>query len=128
MISRSLVSTTLAAVAALALSACSSGGASTPATVPADVGLEVDAGPGIKFGSTEYTATAGAVKVAYVNHDAQPHSLAIVAADKTTLPGLLRVNANGQVDVGTYNLVPGTYRLLCLIPGHDNMRATLTVK
>ena len=125
---------TLAAVVAplalLTLSACSSGssGTSTPNTLPADAGLVVRAEPGLRFDQATYTASAGTVKVAYIDDDAQLHTLVIVSPDGSTLPHELEVNKSGAVDSGTYTLVPGTYKLLCRIPGHQNMKATVTVK
>jgi len=118
------------AALALALSACGSdSGSSSADTVPTDVGLEVDAGPGIKFGSTEYETAAGTdVTIALVNKDTQKHSLVVVQPDGKTLPGELEVGKSGSVDVGTFDLAAGTtYELLCLVPGHENMKATLTV-
>ena len=101
---------------------------STAETVPADVGLEVDAGPGIKFATTSYSAVAGDVKVVYKNLDAQRHTLAIIAADGTTLPGELEVFKSGDIEVRNFTLVSGTYKLICTVPGHENMKATLDVK
>ena len=116
-------------VAAVAFSACGgSSSGSTAETVPADVGLEVDAGPGIKFATTSYSAVAGDVKVVYKNLDAQRHTLAIIAADGTTLPGELEVFKSGDIEVRNFTLVSGTYKLICTVPGHENMKATLDVK
>ena len=126
---RVILSAGTVALAALVLSACGSDGGSKSAdTLPADIGLEVDAGPGIKFGSESYTAAAGPITVALVNRDSQLHSMVIVDADKKTLPGELEVGKSGDVDTGDYDLAAGTYQLLCLVPGHTNMKATLTVE
>ena len=122
-------SSLIVGLAAIAFSACGGSSSGSPAeTVPADVGLEVDAGPGIKFAATSYTAAAGDVKVAYRNVDAQRHTLAIIAADGTTLPGELEVFKSGDIDVRSYTLAIGTYKLICTVPGHENMKATLDVK
>ena len=43
------------------------------------------------------------------------------------LGGELEVNQSGDLDVGTYDLPAGTYTLQCLVPGHENMKATLPV-
>jgi len=124
----SFVTASAIAVTALALTACGSSNDSSSAnTVPPDAGLVVDAGPGIKFDKSDYTATAGSVKVALVNHDSQAHTLDIIASNGTKLPGELRVGKSGDIDVGTYDLPAGTYQVVCLIPGHDNMKSTLTV-
>lgn len=125
---RSILTTSVAGLLALALSGCGSDSAGdAPATVPADVGLEVDAGPGLKFGSENYTAAAGTLTVALVNRDSQLHTMVIVDSDNKTLPGELEVGKSGDIDVGEYDLTPGTYKLLCLVPGHSDMKATLTV-
>jgi plastocyanin len=118
---------TAAALAALTLTACGSSGSGSPQTVPSDVDVEVVAGPGIKWDKPDYAATAGTVTVALVNHDSQAHSLDLVAADGTKLPGEMRVGKSGDVDVADFDLAAGTYRIVCLIPGHDAMKATLTV-
>jgi plastocyanin len=114
------------AAAFVALSAC--GSSSAPAaTLPSDIGLEVDAGPGIRFNATSYTATAGTVKVAYVNKDSARHTLVIIDSNKVQLPGELEVAKSGAFEVKDYDLKPGEYTLFCNVPGHQNMKATLTV-
>jgi len=124
---RHIIASSVAGLAALALAGCGSDSASSSATIPADAGLVVYAGPGIKFDKTEYTAAAGTVKVAYSNRDAQRHSLDIVNSDKTVIGSELVVGKSGDLEVGSYDLPAGTYTLECLVPGHDSMRATLTV-
>lgn len=125
---RPILVTSIAGLAALALAGCGGGsGSGTPATIPADAGLVVYAGPGIKFDKTEYTAKSGSVKVVYDNRDAQRHSLDIVNSDKTVVGKELVVGKSGDIEVGTYDLPAGTYSLQCLVPGHDAMRATLVV-
>ena len=117
-----------AAATFLLLSACGSSSSSPAATLPAGVGLEVGAGPGIRFDKTRYTATAGTVKVAYVSHDSIRHTLVIKDADQVQLPGELEVAADGAIDVKDYDLKPGTYTLFCDVPGHGAMKAELVVK
>ena len=134
MTTRSLRGSLLSALAVVALpmaiTACGSGGSgSSSNTVPADVGLEVIAGPGIRWDKSDYTATAGTVKVALLNRDDQFHTMVIKAADGTVEPpGELEVAKSGAIKTGEYKLAAGTYKILCLVPGHDNMKATLTVK
>lgn len=126
---RRTLAAAVASLSLLALTACgSSSGSSAPNTIPADAGLVVRAGPGIRFDKSDYTAAAGTLKLAYVDDDAQLHTLVLVAPDGSTLPHELEVNRSGAIDVGTYTLTPGTYKVLCRIPGHENMKATLTVK
>jgi plastocyanin len=125
---RQIIATGLGALAALTLAAaCSSDSGKPAATLPADVGLVIYAGPGIKFDQTAYTVAAGDVKIAYQNRDAQRHSLDIVDDSKTVIGKELVVNKSGDTELSTYTLTPGTYTLECLVPGHDAMRAKLTV-
>ncbi|MFM7411347.1 MAG: hypothetical protein ACKO3L_11230 [Actinomycetota bacterium] len=110
-----------------ALAACG-GGASAPAdTLPAGVGLTVTAVPSIRWDATDYTATAGEVLVGLVNEDSVRHTL-IVAKDGKKIPNFkLDVGKKGTVDSGTITLEAGSYTLLCDVPGHQNMKATLNV-
>lgn len=112
----------------VALGACSSS-TSTPAeTVPANVGLEVHAVSGLKFDKTSYTAIAGDVTVGYINEDSIRHTL-VVVQDGTIVSGFeLKVNKNGDIDTGSVTLAAGNYVLFCTVPGHQNMKADLTVK
>jgi len=124
---RQITATAVGALAALALTSCSSDSNKAATTVPADVDLTVFAGPGIKFDQTSYTVAAGEVKVAYTNRDAQRHTLDFVNESKTVIGKELAVGKSGDTEVGTYTFEPGTYTLECLVPGHDAMRAKLTV-
>jgi plastocyanin len=115
----------LASTAALA--ACS-GGDATPSTVPAGTDLEVHAVPGLRFDKESYEVAAGESLVAYVNDDSIHHTL-VVIDDGTVVPGFeLAVYKKGEIDSGSVALEAGTYELFCTVPGHQNMRATLTVK
>ena len=63
------------------------------------------------------------------NKPLPPDRLVIRAADGTVEPpGELEVAKSGALKTGEYTLAAGTYKILCLIPGHENMKATLTVK
>ena len=119
----------IACSAALAFSACSSSSSSSgpAATVPADIGLQIVAGPGIKFDMPSYTAKAGDVKVLYTNRDSQRHTLAIIDSTGKTLPGEMEVVKSGSTDVKSYTLAAGTYKIICTVPGHNAMKANLTV-
>jgi plastocyanin len=123
----SLRTTFAALVAVSALSACG-GGTSAPAqTVPTDAGLVVTAVKTIRFDASEYTAIAGDIKVAYSNEDTVRHTL-VVVKDGTKVPNFkLVVAQKGAVDVAAVNLGAGSYTLICDGPGHQNMKATLTV-
>ena len=118
----------LSAVAvAIALSACSSSTA-TPETLPATVDLEVRAVSGLKFDKTAYEATAGDIEIGYVNDDTIRHTLVVVEGDTKVGTLELQVNKRGDVDTGTINLPAGSYSVFCTVPGHQNMKADLTVK
>ena len=116
-----------ALVAVSALSACG-GGSSAPAeTIPSDAGLVVKNVKSIRFDASEYSATAGDIKVAFVNEDTVRHTL-LIAQDGVKVPNFkLVVAEEGALDVGNINLAAGSYTLLCDVPGHQNMKATLTV-
>lgn len=108
------------------LTGCGGSSSSTPTTeVVADV--VVTAESGLRFGQTSYSATAGDLSVAYVNNDTIHHML-VVVNDGTIVGGFeLSVSKKGDVDQGTINLAPGTYVLICTVPGHQNMKADFTV-
>ncbi len=112
---------------ALALTACSSSTA-TPETLPANVGLEVHAISGLKFDKSAYEATAGDIEIGYVNDDTIRHTLVVVEGDTKVGTLELQVNKRGDVDTGTINLPAGSYSVFCTVPGHQNMKADLTVK
>jgi plastocyanin len=118
------------ATASLGLLAACGGGSSTPAeTLPADVGLLVRAVPSLRFDAEEYgPIKAGEVLVGYSNEDTVRHTL-ILAKDDTKVPNFrLVIEKKGSVDSGTVTLEAGTYTLICDVPGHSNMKATLTVE
>ena len=110
------------------LGACSSSSSSPAATVPADTDLEVHAIAGLKFDKTSYEVVAGDVTVGYINEDSIRHTL-VVVQDGTVVSGFeLKVNKNGDIDSGSVTLAAGNYVLFCTVPGHQNMKADLTVK
>jgi plastocyanin len=116
-----------ALIAVFALSACG-GGSSAPAeTIPSDAGLIVKNVKSIRFDKSEYSAAAGNVKVVTVNEDTVRHTLLIIK-DGVKLPNFTLVVAQeGAIDVGEINLAAGSYTLICDVPGHQNMKANLTV-
>ena len=116
------------AISLITLSACGGSSSSTPAyTVPADAGLVVKAVPSIRWDATEYTATAGDIRVFLANDDNVKHILVIRQGDKVVGDLELTVTKKGTVDEGTINLEAGEYSVYCIIPGHGNMNSTLTV-
>lgn len=126
---RLLVSTVASALVAGTLLAACGGGESGPAdTVPAGA-FVVKAVSGLKFDAQQYgPIPAGEITFGYVNDDSLRHTM-IIAEGDTKVPNFkLEVNRKGDVDSGTVTLDPGTYTLICDVPGHGNMRATLTVE
>ena len=105
------------------------GGTSAPAeTLPAGA-MVVKAVSGLRFDAAAYgPVKAGEVLIGYSNEDSVRHTL-ILAQDNTKVANFkLVVGARGSVDSGTVNLDAGTYQVICDVPGHGNMRATLTVE
>lgn len=117
---------TLAAIPLMLLSACGSDGSTEGTTVPADL---VVVARSISWTQTEYeaTSTGGKLVVTLDNKDAVDHNLHLIAADgKDT--GTVVVASPGRSETATYPVRAGTYTIFCSIPGHGNMRSTLTVK
>jgi plastocyanin len=108
--------------------ACGGGGGESTDTSPADTNLVVTATNAIAFDKTEYSVAAGEIAVAYQNDSPIRHTL-IVIEDGEKVPNFkLVVNKKGDVDTGSITLPAGTYTLFCDVPGHTNMKATLTVE
>ena len=122
------LATIAAVVSSLVLGACSGGSSGPAETVPAGA-LVVKAVPSLRFDAAEYgPVKAGDVTFGYVNEDQVRHTL-IIAKDDVKVPNFkLVIPAKGDVDSGTVTLEAGTYTLICDVPGHSNMRATLTVE
>ena len=119
---------TLFAASLVAMSSCGGSSSSTPSyTVPADAGLVVKAVPSIRWDASEYTATAGDIKVFLANDDSVKHILVIRQGDKVVGDLELTVTKRGTFAEGTINLEAGEYSVYCIIPGHSNMNSKLTV-
>jgi plastocyanin len=83
---------------------------------------------GLKFDKSSYDATAGDIEIGYVNDDTIRHTLVVVDGDTKVGTLELQVNKRGDTDLGSINLPAGNYVLLCTVPGHQSMKADLTVK
>lgn len=119
----------LVAVLGLALSACGGSGTSEPAaTLPPDA-FVVKAVSGLKFGADNYgPIPAGEVKFGYYNEDTMYHNL-LLAKDGVKVPNFkLEVSKKGSIDFEAVTLDPGTYQVICNVPGHNNMVAVLVVE
>jgi len=111
------------------LAACGGGGASAPTeTLPAGATV-ITAVSGLRFDAESYgPVTAGDIVFGYQNEDSIRHTL-IIAKGDTKVPNFkLVVAKKGDVDSGPVTLDAGTYTLICDVPGHGNMKATLTVE
>jgi plastocyanin len=116
------------AASSLAFAACGGGDSGPADTVPADTQLVVTAVPSIRFDAESYEATAGEISVGYINEDSVRHTL-IVVKDGEKVPNFkLEIGKKGDVDYGSITLEAGNYVLFCDVPGHQNMKAELTVK
>jgi plastocyanin len=127
MTKRSILTSSLVAVA-LTLSACGGGSSgSSDATVPAGA-VVVLGKDGNVFDAKSYTATAtaGSVTIAYESKSSIAHTLLVVASDGKQVGEKLKLSASDTV-IGTFTLSAGTYTLICDVPGHDNMKAELVV-
>ena len=111
------------------LAACGGGGTSAPAeTLPAGA-LVITAVSGLRFDATTYgPVTAGEIVFGYKNEDSIRHTLILAKGDIKVPNFKLVVAKKGDVDSGPVNLDVGTYTLICDVPGHSNMKATLTVE
>ena len=121
--------TSFVAAGLLALNACSGGGSSSSNTVPADADVVVRAVDGIAWDQGEYTATAvdGKVKIYAVNDSSIAHNMYTLEGD-TAVGDFIDLPKRGSDGALVYELAPGEYRIVCTIPGHNNMNSTLIVK
>jgi uncharacterized cupredoxin-like copper-binding protein len=111
------------------LAACGGGGTSAPTeTLPAGATV-ITAVSGLRFDAESYgPVTAGSLVFGYKNEDSIRHTL-ILAKDDTKVPNFkLVVDKSGDVDSGPVTMDAGTYTIICDVPGHNNMKATLTVE
>ncbi len=115
--------------ASVALLAACGGGTSAPTeTLPAGATV-ITAVSGLRFDAESYgPITAGSIVFGYKNEDSIRHTL-ILAKGDTKVPNFkLVVAKSGSVDSGPVTLDAGTYTIICDVPGHSNMKATLTVE
>ncbi len=113
---------------ALLLASCSSGTSAPAETLPMGATV-IKAVPSLRFDAKTYgPVSAGVVTIGYSNEDSVRHTL-IIASGDTKVPNFkLVIGQKGSADSGTVTLEKGEYTLLCDVPGHSNMKATLTVE
>ncbi len=119
----------LSLAGSLALSAC--GGSSAPAdTAPAGVDVEIHAVEGVAWSTTKFevTATDGTVTIFSRNDSSIAHNLYVLDKDKKVMGQFIDLPKRGASGVRELSLAPGEYHIVCKVPGHSNMNATLTVK
>jgi plastocyanin len=104
-----------------------SGGGSN--TVPADADVAVYAIDGIKWDEGSYNATSenGEVTIYTENRSSLAHNLHVKGADDATIGDAVDLPGQGSKGEITVKLEPGEYRIVCLVPGHQNMDSTLIV-
>jgi hypothetical protein len=111
------------------LTACSGGGTSAPAETLPTGATVIRAVQSLRFDAKTYgPVAAGEVVFGYQNEDSVRHTLILAKGDVKVPNFKLVVAQNGSVDSGSVALDAGTYTLICDVPGHSNMKATLTVE
>ena len=65
--------------------------------------------------------------IAAQNDSSQPHNLRMLDSSNTEMGVALDIPSRGDVQTETVTLTAGSYTLICTIPGHTNMKSTLTV-
>ena len=115
---------------ALTLVGCSSGGTSSGSggTAPAGATL-IKAEDAITWDAKTYTATPvdGKVTISLRDESSLPHNMHLLDSNNVDVGIALDVEGHGDVHTGSVALKPGIYQVICTIPGHGNMKATLTV-
>ncbi len=116
-------------LATMSLAACSSGSSGNGGTVPAGATV-VKAIEGIAWDAKTYSAplTAdGKAIIAVENDSSLPHNLHLLDSNNVDVGVALSVSSRGDLVSGDPTLKAGTYKVICTIAGHGNMKATLTV-
>lgn len=110
------------------IGACGGSGVSSPPATFPEGATVVRAISGLRLDAKQYTAQAGEVTIGYANDDSMRHTL-IISKDSTKVPNFkLVVNNKNDTDSATVTLTAGTYTVVCDIPGHSNMKATIVVQ
>lgn len=123
---RPFVSTLLVAPL-VALAACGGSETTVDTTIPDTADVVVKAALTIRWDSPAYTASAGDIEIFLANDDTVRHTLVVLQDDKVVGGMELEVKKKGDTDSGTITLPAGQYFIYCTVPGHGNMKSTLTV-
>ena len=119
-----------AVVVATGLAACgSSGGSSGPTTVPPKADVVITAIEGIRWDAASYSGTSNAGKLVIQgrNDSSLGHNLYVIAADGTQVAEHEDLGKKGDSVTEAFDVAPGSYTVICKIPGHTGMKSTLTV-
>jgi plastocyanin len=114
----------------LAVAACGSDGDSSgPTTVAPPSDVVITAVEGIRWDHDVYTATShdGQLVIQGRNDSSLGHNLYVVAADGSQVAEHEDLGTKGESVTETFDIAPGEYTVICKIPGHSNMKSTLTV-
>jgi plastocyanin len=84
---------------------------------------------GVAWASKSYTATAkdGKVTITGKNASSIAHNLYVLDSSGAIIGDFINLPKNGSADTRVLPLSPGTYHVVCKVPGHSNMNSTLTV-
>lgn len=120
---------TAGVLAGAALVACGGGTTATSTTVPAEADVVVRAVEGIAWDAASYTAVAenGEVSIWSTNDSGVAHNLHVQTPDGDSVGDFIDLPRRDSNGLKTWKLAPGEYRLVCLVPGHQNMNSLLTV-
>jgi plastocyanin len=69
----------------------------------------------------------GQVTISLTDDSGLPHNLHVLDSTNSDVGISLNVEGRGDVRTDTVALKPGAYTVICTVPGHGNMKATLTV-
>ena len=97
----------------------------TGGTVPADADVVVKAVEGITWDAKEYTATAtdGKVTIFGENDASIAHNLYVLDENGKVMGDYIDLPSNGINGTRVLPLTPGTYHIVCKVPGHNNMNS-----
>ncbi len=97
-------------------------------TTAAGTTLELAADPdgALAYVQTELTAPAGEVTINFTNESPMPHDVVVENADGTEV-ARTEIFQGGSRSI-SFTAENGTYTYYCSVPGHTNMKGTLTVE